>query len=59
VAIRSGGLSVDLAPELRQRIDDLLGAGRFSLIASAPTVSKSPQPKWGNKNGAGQKKQPA
>ncbi|HEV7280579.1 MAG TPA: DNA polymerase III subunit alpha [Pirellulaceae bacterium] len=61
VAIRSGGLTVDLAPELRQRIDDLLGPGRFSLIASAPTVSKTPQPKWGAKNGNGQhaKKQPA
>ncbi|MEQ8848275.1 DNA polymerase III subunit alpha [Botrimarina sp.] len=42
---------VDLSPELRTRVDDLLGPGRFRLTGGAPP-SKAPAPRRGRREPA-------
>jgi DNA polymerase-3 subunit alpha len=50
VAIDYSSTGVALDPELRRRVDDLLGAGNFKPIASPPKATVPP-PAYANGNG--------
>jgi len=39
VRLKSNKVRVDITPELRNRVDDLLGPGRLQMIISPPTLS--------------------
>ena len=41
VQLRSGNLQVDLSPEMRTRIEDLLGPGHFRLLSRKPRPTSS------------------
>jgi len=43
VYLKAGGLRVDLQPEMRSRVDALLGPGNFRLIAAPPKPSGPPK----------------
>lgn len=47
VHLKSESMAVDLNPEMRSRIDALLGPGNFQLIAAPPSARK-PKPANGN-----------
>jgi DNA polymerase-3 subunit alpha len=48
VHLKSNTIQVDIHPELRQRVDDLLGSGHWQLVTSPPKLAGSN----GNGNGA-------
>jgi DNA polymerase-3 subunit alpha len=48
VHLKSHSMQVDIAPELRQRVDDLLGSGHWQLVTSPP----KPAAPGGNGNGS-------
>jgi len=50
VRLKSNKVRVDITPELRSRVDDLLGPGHFELITSRPTPSN--ENRNGNRRGA-------
>ena len=53
VVMRSQKMSIDISPELRGRIDDLLGPGNLQLLMSAPTVNTNrSNPSRGRRSGA-------
>lgn len=51
VHLKSQQFRLDISPELRQRVDDLLGPGHYRLITTAP-----PKPSNGNGNGNGRRR---
>ncbi|MCY2995766.1 MAG: DNA polymerase III subunit alpha [Planctomycetota bacterium] len=54
VQLRSQRLKVDITPELRRRVDDLLGPGHLRLITSPPKPDNSRQNS--NRRGGGQRR---
>jgi len=51
VYLKSDSLKVDITPEMRSRVDDLLGPGNLRLIASAPVTNSNGNRGNGNGNG--------
>lgn len=56
VSLKSHRVRVEVNPELRRRLDDLLGAGNCQFLAAPPTPAKAPADngrRFGAKAGAG------
>ncbi|MEX0824579.1 MAG: DNA polymerase III subunit alpha [Pirellulaceae bacterium] len=48
VHLRSKKMTVDASPEMRTRLDDLLGTGGYKLLTTRPQLAAGGAPRWKN-----------